>query len=160
MTTLGLVLVGVVIALGIVGILLPVLPGLLLCWGAVLVWALMERSTAAWIVLAGATALIAASQLAKYLVPGRQMRAAGVPWRTLAAGGVLGIIGFFVIPVVGLPIGFVLGVYAAERARLGGHAAAWPSTVQAVRAVGLAILIELAAGLLVAAAWLAAVLAA
>ncbi|MQA87205.1 MAG: DUF456 family protein [Streptosporangiales bacterium] len=158
MTTLGLVLVGLVIAVGIVGILVPVLPGLLLIWAAVLTWALFERTPLAWIVLAVASVLVLASQIVKYLVPGRRMRAAGVPWRTLAIGGVLAIVGFFVIPVVGLVIGFVLGVYVAERVRLGGHSAAWPSTVEALRAVGLSILIELAAGLVVAVTWLGAVL--
>jgi len=65
--------------------------------------------------------------------------------------------GFFVVPVVGLILGFVLGVYTAERVRLGSHATAWPSTMHALKAVGLSILIELAAGLLLAAAWLGAV---
>lgn len=157
-TTLGLVLVGLVIAIGVVGIVLPVIPGLLLCWAAVLVWSLFERTTVAWVVLGGATALVLVSQVVKYLVPGRRMRAAGVPWRTLAVGGVLGIVGFFVIPVVGVVVGFVLGVYVAERLRLGEHAAAWPSTKAALGAVGLSILIELAAGLILGAGWLSAVL--
>jgi uncharacterized protein len=154
----GLVLVGIVILVGLLGVLLPLLPGLLLCWGAVLVWALVERTAVAWTVLAAATVLVAASTVTKYLVPGRRIRAAGVPWGSLAAGGVLAIVGFFVIPVVGAVAGFVVGVYGAERLRLGTHAAAWPSTVQALRAVGLSVLIELGAGLLIAAAWLAAVL--
>ncbi len=67
-------------------------------------------------------------------------------------------VGFFVIPVVGLFLGFVVGVYGAEEERLGPQAA-WPSTKLAVRAVGLSILIELAGALLAAATWLAAVLA-
>ena len=48
--------------------------------------------------------------------PMKRMRAADVGTKTLLAGAVLGIIGFFVIPVVGLVIGFVLGVYLAELA--------------------------------------------
>jgi uncharacterized protein len=154
----GLVLVGVAILAGLLGVLLPVVPGLLLSWGAVLVWALVERTVAAWTVLAVATVLLAASQVVKYLVPGRRLRSAGVPWGTLAAGGVLAVVGFFLIPVVGAPIGFVGGIYGAERVRLRTHAAAWPSTVRALQAVGLSVLIELTAGLLIAGAWLAAVL--
>jgi uncharacterized protein len=154
----GLVLVGVAIAVGLAGVLLPVVPGLLLCWGAVLVWALAERTAVAWTVLTVATALFAVSQVVKYLVPGRRLRSAGVPWGSLAAGGVLGVVGFFVIPVVGMVLGFVGGVYGAERLRLRTHAAAWPSTVRALQAVGLSVLIELGAGLLIAATWLAAVL--
>jgi len=157
-STTGVVLVGVAILGGLLGVLVPALPGLLLCWGAVLVWALVERTAAAWVVLALSSALLVVSQVVKYTVPGRRMREAGVPWRSLAAGGVLGIVGFFVIPVIGAFLGFVGGVYGAERLRLGDHAAAWPSTVHALKAVGLSVLIELGAGLLIAGAWLAAVL--
>lgn len=157
-TTLGLILIALAIAVGIVGIVLPVLPGVLLCWAAVLVWAIFEGTGAAWLLFAIASVLALASQLLKYLIPGQRMRAAEVPWTTIAAGGALGIVGFFVIPIIGLVVGFVLGVYAAERSRFGNHEQAWPSTVEAVKAVGLAILIELAAGLLIAAGWFGTVL--
>ena len=158
MDTTGVVLVGIAILVGLVGVVVPALPGLLLVWGAVLVWALVERTAAAWVLLAAATALVAVSQVVKYLVPSRRMRAAGVPTVSLAAGGLVGAVGFFVIPVVGAFLGFVLGVYLAERLRLGNHALAWSSTRHALKATGLSILIELAAGLLVASAWLATVL--
>jgi len=59
------------------------------------------------------------------------------------------------VPVVGLVLGFVLGVYLAERARL-GRDGAWPSTRTALGAVGWSILIELAAGLLATAVWVGA----
>jgi ABC-type Fe3+ transport system permease subunit len=91
--------------------------------------------------------------IVKYAVPGRGLKTAGVPSRTLVAGGLLGIVGFFVIPVVGLVVGFVLGVYLAELQRVGLDAA-WSSTRAALQAAGLSLLIELAAGLLAAAAWL------
>lgn len=159
MDTTGLVLVGIAILVGLAGVVVPVLPGLLLVWGAVLVWALIERTTAAWIVLAAATLLVAVSQVAKYLVPGRRMRLAGVPMASLAAGAALAIVGFFVVPIVGAFGGLVLGVYLAERLRLEEHQLAWTSTVHALKAVGLSILIELGAGLLIAGAWLATVLA-
>jgi uncharacterized protein len=150
--------VAVVIAVGLVGILVPVLPGLLLVWAGVLVWATELQTTTGWVLLGVATLLLAASQVAKYLLPGRRMRAAGVPDRTLVLGGLLGIVGFFVVPVVGLAVGFVLGVYLAERARLGGHGRAWISTVHALKGVGLSVLIELVAGLAVATAWAATAL--
>jgi len=154
----GLVLVGVAILVGLLGVLLPVVPGLLLCWGAVLVWALVERTAAAWTVLVASSLLVAVSQVVKYLVPGRRLRSAGVPWGSLAAGGVVAVVGFFVVPVVGAVVGFIGGVYGAERLRLKTHAAAWPSTVRALEAVGLSVLIELVAGLLIGTAWLATVL--
>lgn len=76
----------------------------------------------------------------------------------MLAGALLGIVGFFVIPVAGLVIGFVAGVYAAERRRLGSRRSARSSTRSALRAVGLSILIELGGALLAAGVWLIGVL--
>jgi uncharacterized protein len=146
-------LVGLAILVGLAGIVVPVLPGSILILGAVLVWATEDGSTTAWAVFAVATTLLVLGAIVKYTVPGRRLKATGVPNRSIILGGLLGIVGFFVIPVVGLFVGFVLGVYAAEHHRV-GRDRAWPSTKAALRAVGVSILIELAAALLASAAWL------
>jgi len=155
--TWGLVLVGAAVVVGLAGVVVPVLPGLLLVWVATGIWAVVEGGTVGFVFLAASTAVVVASQLVKYLVPGRQLRRAGVPTRTLVIGGAVGVVGFFVLPLVGLPLGFVAGVYLAERVRLGEHATARAATVQAIKAVGVSILIELAAGLLVGTGWVTAV---
>jgi uncharacterized protein YqgC (DUF456 family) len=146
------ILVAVLIAVGVAGIIIPVLPGTVLVLGAILVWALEIGTSVAWLVFAFATTFLVLGTIVKYLVPGRQLKASGVPTRTLVAGGVLAFVGFFVVPVVGMFIGFVLGVYVAERARVGA-AGAWPSTKAALRAVGVSILIELVAAFLAVATW-------
>jgi uncharacterized protein YqgC (DUF456 family) len=145
-------LVATAIALGLVGMLVPVLPGSLLVGVAELVWAVDRGGPTAWAVTAAALGLLVAGAAVKYLVPGRRLQRAGVPARTLAIGAALGVVGFFVIPVVGLPVGFVLGVYLAEWQRL-DHQRAWPATLHALRAVGLGIVIELAFGLASAGTW-------
>jgi uncharacterized protein YqgC (DUF456 family) len=150
------ILVALAIAVGIAGIIVPVLPGTVLVLGAILVWAVQVGTSTGWIVFAVATVLLAGGTVVKYLVPGRRLKSSGVPNRTLLVGALVGFIGFFVIPVVGLLIGFVLGVYVAERARVGA-ARAWPSTKEALRAVGVSILIELVAALLAAVAWVVGV---
>ena len=147
-------LTGLAIAVGLVGIVVPVLPGSLLVVAAILVWAVLVSTATGWVVFAVATVLLAAGAVVKYAVPGRRLKADGVPSRTLLAGAVLGVVGFFVVPVVGLLIGFVLGVYLSELQRV-GRDLAWPTTRSALRAVGVSILIELAAGLLAALTWLA-----
>jgi uncharacterized protein YqgC (DUF456 family) len=151
-------LVGVVIFAGILGIVIPVLPGAILSLGAILVWALEEQSATGWIVLAAAVVLMGASQVVKYIVPERRLRESGVPRRSMFVGVVLGIVGFFLIPVVGMFVGFPVGVYLSERQRLGTHDQAWMSTKHALRATGLSILIEFVGTSLAAAVWLVAVL--
>jgi uncharacterized protein YqgC (DUF456 family) len=153
---IGVVLAAVLVAVGIVGIVVPVLPGLILVVAGVAVWAIPRGDAVAWTVLGIVVAVVVLGSVAKYLLPGRRLRDSGVPGRTLALGGVLGIVGFFVIPVVGLFLGFVLGVYLAELARLGGRESAWPSTKRALTAVGWSIVIEMATGLIAAAVWIGA----
>lgn len=158
MSTGGLILVGVAIAVGLVGILVPLLPGTLLVWAAIAVWSFAERTTTGWVVLGVATAILGAGIAIKYLWPARRMRAADVSTRTLFAGAVLGLVGFFVIPVAGLVVGFVLGVYLAELAQRRDQARAWASTKHAVKGVALSVGVELSAGLLAAAVWAVGVL--
>lgn len=145
--------VGLVILVGLVGIVVPVLPGSILILGAVLLWATEDGSGRAWLVFALVTTLLVLGAVVKYVVPGRGLKASGVPNRSIFLGGLLGIVGFFVVPVLGLVLGFVLGVYLAETQRV-GRDLAWPSTRAAVKAVGLAVLVELAAALLAAGVWL------
>lgn len=154
MSTLAVVetLVALAILVGLVGVVVPLLPGSLLVGGSVLVWALYVGTSAAWVTFAVAVTLLMVGQVAMYLVPGRRLQAAGVPGRTLVAGAALGVVGFFVIPVVGLFVGFVGGVYLSELARVGSREA-WPATVHALKAAGLSVLIELTACLLAGSAW-------
>ena len=153
MSTGGIVLCALAIAVGLVGIIVPLLPGILLVYGAVVVWAVVEHNVTSWVTLGVVTALIAATTLIKYMWPMKRMRAADVGTRTLVVGAVLGIIGFFVIPVVGLVIGFVLGVYLTELANRRDQRLAWTSTKHALKGVALSVGVELAGALLATVAW-------
>jgi uncharacterized protein YqgC (DUF456 family) len=144
---------GLAIAVGVVGTVVPVLPGGLLIAGAVLVWALVVAEPVAWVTLVVVLVLLGLGQVVKYYTAGRHMTASGVPRRSLVVAGLVGIVGFFVVPVIGLVLGFVAGLYGAERVRVGRGPTARRSTATALKAVGLAILVELAAALLSAAAW-------
>ncbi|HWD83070.1 MAG TPA: DUF456 domain-containing protein [Kribbella sp.] len=152
------VLAGIAIFVGIVGIVVPILPGAILSLAAILVWAIVEKSATGWVVFAIAAVLIGASQVVKYVVPERRLREAGVPRRSMLVGVVLGIVGFFVIPVVGMFVGFPIGVYLSELQRRRTHQAAWASTKHALRETGVSMLIELAGTSLAAAVWLIGVL--
>ncbi len=154
--TLTEVAVGIVILIGLAGIIVPVLPGSILVLGAIVAWALEVGTATAWIVVAVATTFLVVGTIVKYLIPGKQMKAAGVPNSTLWIGALFAIVGFFVIPVVGMLVGFVVGVYVAERQRVGADDA-WPSTKAALKAVGVSILIELAAALLATGTWIVGV---
>lgn len=147
-----------IMAVGIIGIVVPVLPGLLLVWTGVFLWAINETSAAGWSVLGAATVLAAAGVLLQFLIPGQRMRRAGVATSTLIVGVVVAIGLGIVIPVVGALVGFPLGIYAVQRIRKHDHRKAWESTVHALKAVGLNILIELSTALIIIALWVAALI--
>jgi uncharacterized protein YqgC (DUF456 family) len=151
-------LVALAILVGLIGIVVPILPGGLLILAAILGWALHVGGGTAWVVFGVAAVFLLVGTVVKYAVPGKRLKDAGIPASSQWAGAAAGIVGFFVIPVLGLFVGFVAGVYVAEHRRL-GRERAWPSTMAALRAVGLSILIELLAAVLATATWVVGVLA-
>ncbi len=81
------------------------------------------------------------------------MNKAGIPQSTLVWGSLGGVVGWF----IGLPLGLVLGMIAAifvvEYLRSKDTATAWKATVQALKAFGWTIAIELIAALTCATLW-------
>ncbi|MGV8977025.1 MAG: DUF456 domain-containing protein [Cellulomonas sp.] len=158
MNPVGELLIGLVVAAGLAGVVVQVLPGSLLVLGAVLVWAAETGGAVAWTAFAVGALAVAVAAVGKYLLAGRHLTSAGVRRSTLVWGGVLGVVGFFVVPVVGLPLGFALGVYLIEWGGRRNRRVAWTATVAVLKATGIALLVELAGALVAAGAWLLAVL--
>ena len=80
----GELLVAAVILVGLVGIVVPILPGTLLIVGALFVWALVVGGWA-WSVFALALVVIGVGEVLKYLIAGRSLRAPGRGSRVIAA---------------------------------------------------------------------------
>lgn len=151
-------LVGLAIVVGLVGVVVPVVPGSLLIAVAVLVWAIDAETAGAWAVFAAVVLLLAVGWAATYVIAGRRVSDAGVPRRSLVVAGLAGLVGFFVIPVVGLLVFFPLGLFAMEYLRLHDVTAARRSAVLAVKATALGMLVELGLACAAAATWFVAVL--
>lgn len=147
--------VGLAILVGLIGIVVPVLPGSPIIAVALLVWA-VDTGGWAWAVFAAATAMLAAGWAASYVVPGRRVAASGVPRSTFVVAGLAGLAGFFVLPVLGLFVFFPAALYLMEYRRLRDRSAAWASAWLAVRMTALGMLIELSLALLAASTWLVA----
>lgn len=153
MSTGGELLVLLVMVVGVLGVVVPVLPGELLIAAAVITWAALTASVAGWSVATVSLVILGLGWLAGWILGRRHLDRAGIRKATLVAGALIGTIGFFVLPVVGLPVGFVAGVYVAERSRGLPHHLAWPATRAAVRAAGLVVLVQLAGAILAATCW-------
>jgi uncharacterized protein len=149
------ILVGLVIVVGLIGIVITVLPGSLLIWVAVLGWALFTHSAVSWWVLGLVSVVLALGMVGSKVVTARHTSQAGTATSSLVFAGLLGIVGFFVIPVVGLVVGFVLGLWLAEYLRLRDATGAWISAKAGLAGAGWGMLAELAAGLIASTIWLA-----
>ncbi len=144
----------VVMLAGLVGVVVPVLPGLLLIFGAGVVWAFAEGGgLERWVVVLAMGVLAALGTLAPHALSGRRTGATGVPGWVLLAGVAGSIVGFFVLPVVGALAGFPAGVFVAELARVRDPHQAWRATIEALKGMGWGIAVQFAAGVAMIAVW-------
>ncbi len=149
----GELVIGLVIGIGLLGIVFPVLPGGIIVGLAIGVWAFVVGGWA-WAFFAAAAIVIAAAEVIKYYVAGRTLKSAGVPNVTVVVGGIVGIVGFFVVPVVGLILGFILGAMVSELVRGWSFEQAWRGAVAAMKAAGASMLVELSGALIATTIWL------
>lgn len=147
------VLVGLAIAVGIAGTLLPILPGLGLIWIAALVFGILEGfGLGGWTAMAVITGLAIAGTAAAIRVPQKAAAAGGISWKGQLLAVALAIVGFFVVPVVGAPIGFVAGVYLVARRR--DPTRAWEVTRSTLRSLLVAAGLQFGAAIGMALTWL------
>jgi len=154
-------LLAVVMAVGAVGTVVPLLPGLVLVWGAGVVYGLDQGFDALGVAcLTIMTLLAVAATVAGYVVPQRRAAGAGATRSSVWLGIAGAAVGFFAVPIVGMPLGGVLGIYVGELRRTGDGAAAWRATRATIAGFGLATLIQFVAALAMIAVWVGWVMAA
>jgi uncharacterized protein YqgC (DUF456 family) len=130
------VAVGAAIAVGIVGTLVPILPGLVLIWGAMVVFGLVVGfGWVGWAALAIATAIGAIGLYLNVRIPRRHAAASGLGLGGQLLAGALAVAGLFVIPVIGAPLGFALGVFLLRLRATKDRRSAWKSTRVIVGAI-------------------------
>lgn len=128
---------------GVAGIVLPVLPGSITIAAGLLVWAIWGGSSGGWIAFGVGLVFVLAGMLAGWVLTKRNLDGRGIPGWPVLVGVAAGVLGMFVLPALGLPIGFVLGLFLAELVRLREFREAVRTSWLAIRTLGLGMLIEL-----------------
>ncbi|OYO21897.1 hypothetical protein CGZ93_08115 [Enemella dayhoffiae] len=136
------IVTGVLVLIGIIGIIVPVLPGTITVIAGLLVWAIVVGGQVGWTVFAIGAAFCLVGMVSTYLLTGRVLKREKIPNRSIVIGLFCGVIGIFVIPVVGLLVGFVGGLFASEYQRMGDAGKAWRTSWQAIKATGAGVLVE------------------
>lgn len=112
LAVLGLILVGI----GLIGSLLPLLPGLPLIWLGAFLWAWADNfQQVGWPTLIVLAILALAGAGIDLLLTPAMSRRAGVSWRAIGGailGGFLGGIFLSVIPIIGTLFGALIGAIA------------------------------------------------
>lgn len=137
----------VLLAVGCLGIVVPVLPGSLLVVAGLAVWAFSVRATEGWVVLAVGSVLALAGMAASAVLTGTRLKRRQIPNRSLLFAAVGAVVGLFLIPVVGVVVGFLVGLVLSETARQRDLRTALGSSWVALKAAGLGIVVELGCAL-------------
>lgn len=148
------VLCGLAILVGVAGTIIPILPGSILIGLSLLAWAIWGGAgTAGWVVFAVGIVFVLAGMAASAVLTGRKLREHRIPSRSVVIGLAAGVVGLFVIPVVGLFVGFAAGLLFSELLRTRNFGTATATSWAALKATGLGMLVEFGLACLAASTW-------
>lgn len=152
------VLAGVLLVVAAVGTIYPILPGSLIAIVTLLLWAWAMGSWPAWVAAVLGALICVVGWSASAVLTGRKLKQLEVPRWSILVAVVGGVAGMFLIPVVGIFVGFAAGLLASEavRHRDVGHALRY--SLQTLKAMGTGVLIEFLLVCLAASVWSAGVL--
>ncbi len=153
--TVVTILCGLAILVGVAGTVIPVLPGSILIGLSLLAWAIWGGAGATgWVVFGIGLVLVLAGMAASAVLTGRKLKQHNIPSRSVVAGLVFGVVGMFIIPVVGLFVGFAAGLLLSELHRTRAWRTAVSSSWAALKATGLGMIVEFGLACLAASTWL------
>lgn len=129
---------------GAVFIVLPVLPGSLVIVGSLLLWGLLIGGTTGWVAAIIGILLTLIGWSMSLILTGRVMKKEDIPRAPILAALACGLVGLFLLPPLGLPIGFAAGLFFVEAMRRdwdwkGAGSASW----ETLKAVGAGMLLEI-----------------
>lgn len=130
------------LVVGCLGVIVPVLPGSVLIVVGLLVWAFTVQAVEGWTVLAVGSALAIAGMAASAVLTGTRLKRRQIPNRSLLYAAAGAVVGLFLIPVVGIFVGFFVGLLLSETARQRDLRAALDSSWAGLKAAGLGIVVE------------------
>jgi uncharacterized protein YqgC (DUF456 family) len=122
-----------VLLVGLIGLVVPVFPGLTVMWLGTLVYALIQNSAGTmttwdWVIFAVITLFMIVGNVADNIIIARKMRDYYVPWSSIFFAFAASILAsIFTTPLGGL-VAAPAGLFMAEVSRLKNRDEAWKST--------------------------------
>lgn len=154
MSATGELIIGLVMAVGLTGIIVPVIPGLVLVWASGLAWAILDGGGwARWSLFVIMTALLAVGSFAGIRIPVQKVANQQASKGSLIVASIFAVIGFFVVPVVGFPLGFIVGIFIWNLMNMREFHRALRITWNTIQSFGLVIVIQLLCGMGIVSMW-------
>lgn len=147
-----------IMLVGLVGTVLPALPSIELIWLAALAYGVFNHWAFGWSnwnlgLFILITLILIIGEVVIWGLGNLTAKQAGASWPAIALSIVLGIIGMFVIPVIGAIIGAMLGVFIVEFYRRRNWREAVKATTGVLWGAGLSFGAQVVIGLVMMAVW-------
>jgi uncharacterized protein len=148
-----------VLLVGLVGLIVPIFPGLTVMWLATLVYALIQNAAGRmtgwdWFLFGLVTVLMIVGNVADNLIIARKMRDKYIPWSSILWAFAAGIVAsLFLTPLGGL-VAAPAGLFLAEMNRLKDREAAIASTKAYMIGWGWAFGVRFIIGLMIIGSWM------
>lgn len=145
--------------IGLVGLLVPIFPGLVVMWLATLFYALVQASNQnmawyEWVLFAFITLLMIAGSVVDNIIIARRVREKQVPWGSILFGYLAGIVAsLFFTPLIGI-VAAPAGLFGAEYLRLRNPRTALASTRAWMTGWGITIVVRIAIGVVMVGLWM------
>jgi uncharacterized protein len=148
-----------VLIVGLLGLLIPVFPALVVMWLATLIYALIENAAGRmawidWLLFALITALMLFGSVIDNIIIARKMRGQSIPWGSIAMAFLAGIIAsVFLTPLIGM-VASPLSLFGVEYLRLHDRKLAFTSAKTYMIAWGWSFAAVFGVGILMIILWL------
>lgn len=147
------VVAGLLLAVAAIGTVYPVLPGSVLAIITLIAWAWIIGSSAAWIAAVIGSCVVGVGLAASAVLTGRKLKEQRIPKSAVLVAMVSAVAGAFLIPVVGLFVGFGAGLLGSEYARRRDFRSSLQASVETLKATGVGILVEFCMVCLAGSVW-------
>lgn len=152
------VIAGILLAVAALGTIIPVLPGSLLTIGTLLAWGWILGSGASWWSAGIGMGIALVGWSASTVLTGRNLKKQMIPRGSIFLAVVLGVVGMFLIPVLGLFLGFGMGLLLGEFSRRRNLPEALRASGSALKAMGVGMVVEFGCAALASSVWMIGVI--
>jgi uncharacterized protein YqgC (DUF456 family) len=136
--------------LGLIGTVVPMIPGSLLIWVAVLVYVLVNgMASVGWLAFIFISLIALATGTADLWMPLLGAKKVGASLRAMVYGTIGAIIGTFFAPLLGTLVGYAGGILLGEYQKRGDWEEAFKVSLGGLAGWGLATAVQLGGGLLI-----------